>query len=483
MAAMAAMALGPPSGPDVQQRLWKCALCSEMLRSEWDAVQHFRERHALTKTGQQVVCVSATTLERNRHGLFDREAPPEQQHHQKLVVPLQPAGQTLQFIRDGSEVRLQDERGTSQSSSSPLHTQIAWRRAAGAHGNAFAMPVVERTPTSASRASASRRVMWLGVGASGHALKEGELVKLGSFTLSVRQIVLGGLPQVPSFSSHRDPETAMVRQEGRSPGGSQALCRICLGGPSDVDEDGEDTEAELGPLILAPCVCRGNLQRVHLGCLRHWLRVRYSIDYRMGQEGGAGPVALSFKPPGCEICRTEYPSAYPDPADPEAELVPLLEQLPKVEPPFIVLTVPKSSGEDRERPHGERCVFAPAGSTEAVLKIGRQRGAELRLNDSSVSRVHATIQFRAGQFVLHDNGARFRTLVLPTGPEPLHGHRAEPLSVQAGRTLLSFALLQQDLPPGPEGDAGDVAAVPNSPSAAGVSGASDEEPTFFRAGE
>jgi len=45
--------------------------------------------------------------------------------------------------------------------------------------------------------------------------------------------------------------------------------------------------------------------------------------------------------------------------------------------------------------------------------------------------------------VLYDNNARFRTLVLPTGPEPLGGRpRAEPLSVQAGRTLLSFALLE-----------------------------------------
>lgn len=468
MATMASACM--PCSEHGQSRL-KCALCGEALSSDHAATLHFRDRHGNGKA--QLVRVSATTLERNRHGLFDREAPPDQQHHQSMVIPLQPAGPSLQFIREGSEVRLHQGRPSalSQSASSPLHTQIAWRRASGASGNSFAMPVVERTPKSASCASASRRVMWLGVGASGHALKEGELIKLGTFTLSVRQVVLAGPAQVPSFSSHRDPETAMVRQEARSPGGSALTCRICLGGPSDEDDEDEE---DLGPLILAPCLCKGDVRRVHLSCLRQWLKVRYSVENRLAAEGA---VAYSFKPPGCEICRTEFPSTCQDLTDPDSEPIPLLTNLPLVEPPFIVLSVPKSNGEDRERPHGERCVFAPNGKQDMVLKIGRQRGAELRLNDSSVSRVHATIRFKDGQFLLHDNNARFRTLVLPTGPEPLHGARQEPLSVQAGRTLLSFALLE-DSESTPAGSVlpVDIPPIANvSSSAAGVSGASDSE--------
>jgi len=190
----------------------------------------------------------------------------------------------------------------------------------------------------------------------------------------------------------------------------------------------------------------------------------------MASEGGA--VAYSFKPPGCEICRTEYPAAYQEATEEDEEPVPvqLLTNLPLVEPPFIVLSVPKSQGEDRERPHGERCVFAPKGAKDAVLRLGRQRNAELRLNDSSVSRVHATVQFVNGKFVLNDNQARFRTLVLPTGPEPLHGERSEPVSVQAGRTLLSFAMLHET----PEGaPVSPVASGSNS--AAVTSGASDSD--------
>lgn len=335
--------------PQHQRPIWRCGICSEDLHSELEAARHLRQRHA--PGGAQLVCISATTLERNRHGLFDREAPADQRHHQSMVVPLLPSGPSLQFVRCGSEVRvLQGRRAPTSTASSPLHTQVTWRGSGGPLSKAL---VVERTPVSASRCSASRKVMWLGVGEKGHILKQGELIKLGSFTLSVRQVCLEGAAQVPRFSCHRDPQTALVRQEAPTleRDSSSALCRICLGG-----SDGEDAGDE-GPLILAPCLCRGNVQRVHLSCLRRWLAVRYSVENRM-QGGG---LALSFKPPGCEICRTEFPATYQNPYDPDAEPVPLLDSLPKVEPPFIALSVPRSSGEDRERPHGERCVFAPCG--------------------------------------------------------------------------------------------------------------------------
>lgn len=82
---------------------------------------------------------------------------------------------------------------------------------------------------------------------------------------------------------------------------------------------------------------------------------------------------------------------------PRAAVLAPLQTQPQVEPPFIVLSVPKSSGEERERPHGERCVFAPSGRGDAVLRVGRQRDTELRLNDSSVSRLHALVRYRDGE--------------------------------------------------------------------------------------
>lgn len=444
---------------------WQCGVCNAVLPGgEREAAQHMQERH--NSRDMRLVRISATTLQPNRHGLFDREAPLDQQHHQALVFPITPAGPAYQLIRAGTEVRMVPHGGRLQHMpgvSSPLHTQLTFRRPTAGEEDLF----VERTPVSASRASSSRRVMWLGVGKAGHPLNEGDSIKLGSFTLTVRQVCLSGPPQVPCFSSASDPETVPIRTEAmnRSRAEATAACRICLSGctPSvggTPKLEGDDSEE--GPLIFAPCLCRGNIQRVHLGCLREWLRVRYSVENRMENSGA---LALSFKPPGCEICRAEYPATYRDTTNPTAEPVPLLTNLPLVQPPFIVLAVPKSHGDDRERPHGERCVFAPQGTPDAVLRIGRQRGTELRLNDTSVSRVHAKISFEDGVFVLRDNDARFRTLVLPTRPEPLNSMgRKQPLSVQAGRTLLEFALLE--MPSDEENEVG-------APMQVDVSGHSD----------
>eukprot|EP00927_Polykrikos_kofoidii_P071129 TRINITY_DN67456_c0_g1_i1.p1 TRINITY_DN67456_c0_g1~~TRINITY_DN67456_c0_g1_i1.p1 ORF type:complete len:585 (-),score=83.52 TRINITY_DN67456_c0_g1_i1:90-1844(-) len=209
-----------------------------------------------------------------------------------------------------------------------------------------------------------------------------------------------------------------------------------LGAMSDVPcqpvVQSQDDEED--PLILAPCMCRGAAQHVHLGCLRQWLTSRFSVE-------SWGSRYISFKPPGCEICMTEFPVTIQAPGSSSpVPLLPKQPMLPKIPPPFIVLSIPKSSGDDRSRPFGERFVFAP-GDSDAVLRIGRAREAELRVSDVTVSRVHATIAAVDGDFMLRDNNAKFQTLVLPRGPNALQDERGKALSVQAGRTVLSFSLL------------------------------------------
>lgn len=44
--------------------------------------------------------------------------------------------------------------------------------------------------------------------------------------------------------------------------------------------------------------------------------------------------------------------------------------------------------------------------------MGRGHESDLRINDISVSRVHALIKFKEGRFFLEDNLSKFGTLVL-----------------------------------------------------------------------
>ncbi len=46
------------------------------------------------------------------------------------------------------------------------------------------------------------------------------------------------------------------------------------------------------------------------------------------------------------------------------------------------------------------------------MKVGRGNLADLKINDPTISRLHAIIEFRKGEFVISDMGSRFGTLIL-----------------------------------------------------------------------
>jgi len=50
------------------------------------------------------------------------------------------------------------------------------------------------------------------------------------------------------------------------------------------------------------------------------------------------------------------------------------------------------------------------------MKLGRGHDSEVRINDISVSRCHASISLTDQGYVLEDNKSKFGTLVLARGP-------------------------------------------------------------------
>lgn len=70
------------------------------------------------------------------------------------------------------------------------------------------------------------------------------------------------------------------------------------------------------------------------------------------------------------------------------------------------------------------------------FKMGRGHESEVRINDISVSRVHALIKYKQDGFYLEDNQSKFGTLVkvndkIVLKPEEL-------LAIQVGRSVVSF---------------------------------------------
>ena len=72
--------------------------------------------------------------------------------------------------------------------------------------------------------------------------------------------------------------------------------------------------------------------------------------------------------------------------------------------------------------------------------MGRGHESDLRINDISVSRLHAMVKFKDGKFLLEDNLSKFGTLVLIKRKTPLIAGYNK--AVQIGRTVVNFSVKQ-----------------------------------------
>lgn len=344
------------------------------------------------------VQVVSSTWARDSHDLFDFEA-----HH--LHTQTFQVDHGVVFVRNGTEVQMNDARQQLPSGAGEPLVRLVQRDGAFWADRA--------SPTNNSKK------LWLVVrdlAACGHRLAEGDVMKLGRFKFRVRQLV-------PSACGGQQPELRLdesgvvyANDKDGHPGVdlNATTCRICL-----LEGPGEDD-----PLIT-PCNCKGTIEFVHLGCLRHWIRGRLNLS---DTAGGS----YFYRPLACELCKTVYPTYIHS----GTERQPLVE-VPWTQPPFIVL---ENMVRDSQQ-HATRGLHV-ISLAEKVLKLGRGHESDVRIADVSISRCHATIRFNRGHFVLEDNNSKFGTLVAMKKPRLLEPGMS--LSIQMGRTVLALSAQAQE---------------------------------------
>mmetsp|Transcript_60688 Transcript_60688/g.112594 ORF Transcript_60688/g.112594 Transcript_60688/m.112594 type:complete len:421 (-) Transcript_60688:66-1328(-) len=337
------------------------------------------------------VQVISNTWARDSHDLFDFEA--SHLHTVTFTVP-----KSMKCIRTGTEVQMLSEHSQPPTNADPL------LRLVQKDGTFW---VDKATPSSSSKK------LWLVVrdlSNNGHRLTEGDVIKLGRFKFRVRQMVSAGGVQ-PELRLGLDD--GMVSCNDKDQAQLQStMCRICLlEGPGEND-----------PLIR-PCKCRGSIEYVHLGCLRHWIRGRLNFS-----DTPSG--SFFYRPLTCELCKEVYPTWVEVEEGVERQS---LVEVPKTVAPFIVL---ENMVRDSQQ-HAARGLHV-ISLADKVLKLGRGHESHVRIADVSISRCHATISYQNGAFLLQDNKSKFGTLVAMKKPRPLEV--GTHTSIQMGRTVLSLQL-------------------------------------------
>ena len=145
-------------------------------------------------------------------------------------------------------------------------------------------------------------------------------------------------------------------------------------------------------------------------------------------KSGDNYVSYFWKSFECEICKTAYPLMIKNQGK-NYHLV----NYDRPQSSYIVL---ESLNQEKNTSRIVHIVKPSAGKD--VFKMGRGHESDLRINDISVSRLHAMIKYKDGKFLLEDNVSNFGTLVLINKRTPLFPNFNK--AVQIGRTVINFAV-------------------------------------------
>lgn len=161
-------------------------------------------------------------------------------------------------------------------------------------------------------------------------------------------------------------------------------CRVCLINLSTNENP-----------IINVCKCQGSVGYIHLDCLKQWL------DSKLITKIYAYLIVHSFKDLKCEICNQPLPERIII----KNQITYLIDlKLPK-DDDYIVLETLSSEKKD------VKFLYIIHMPKDTKLLMGRSQECDIRMTDISISRIHAYLENKDGEFYIKDNLSKFGTLV------------------------------------------------------------------------
>ena len=231
-------------------------------------------------------------------------------------------------------------------------------------------------------------------GSRGYKLSEGDMVRLGKIKFKVQSIT----------NPHLDKEESGDEFEGSNAG--ENTCRVCF-----------RTHTNMIDPLLSICKCAGSMGLTHLKCLQRWLLSKAIT------KNNVNCVSYCWKTLCCDICKESLPQSF-------------LHENKHYD--LIVVPVPSANSICLKdyRKEKYQYILHVITSSDSPIMIGRASDTDLKINDISVSRAHASIQFHNNNFYLKDCKSKFGTLAIIKKPVIIK--ERSNLMVQVGRSVIKF---------------------------------------------
>lgn len=222
----------------------------------------------------------------------------------------------------------------------------------------------------------------------GYVIKKFDIIKLGRMKFRVKEFRTE-TDYFEDLDNDKTPHPGFDEfYEVAQADEPEATCRFCWTGD----------QTEENPLICA-CKCSGSIRFIHFQCVKMWLQTKVT------KKEGPGHCTLNWKNFECELCKKAYPYTFV--LKGERRFLVDLHRPTDNDTPYMIM---ESLSSDKNSSRTVHIVTMNTPTTS--FSLGRGHDSELRINDISVSRKHASLEYKNGDFVLTDLKSKFGTLVL-----------------------------------------------------------------------
>ena len=201
------------------------------------------------------------------------------------------------------------------------------------------------------------------------------------------------------------------------------LCKFCYT---------EETEPLNNPMIHL-CNCKGYLNYAHFNCIKYWMSTKI-----IKKENDKKTVMNYFLPQfNCEICKVPFPFKFRLNKNKNK-----IYELIDIERPNCNYIILESLNQKKENNENHKFIHVIKLINEDDITIGRANNADIKINDISVSRLHAKLNFNFDQKSVQiiDLKSKFGSLVLIKDKIELKS--GECLIAQVGRTLFGTNIIK-----------------------------------------
>ena len=201
------------------------------------------------------------------------------------------------------------------------------------------------------------------------------------------------------------------------------LCKFCYA---------EEADPFNNPMIHL-CNCKGYLNYAHFNCIKYWMSTKI-----IKKENDKKTVMNYFLPQfNCEICKVPFPFKFRLNKNKNK-----IYELIDIERPNCNYIILESLNQKKENNENHKFIHVIKLINEDDITIGRANNADIKINDISVSRLHAKLNFNFDQKCVQiiDLKSKFGSLVLIKDKIELKS--GECLIAQVGRTLFGTNIIK-----------------------------------------